>query len=101
MNNDEAAQGFSAMGSGSRLDVLKTLVRAGDPGLTVSVIQSRTGIPASTLTHHLKILATAGLIDQQRNGRTITVQANYDHLQSLAGFILAECCVEQEGTTDE
>ncbi len=101
MNTDLAAQGFSAMGSGSRLEVLKTLVRAGDPGLSVSLIQSRTGIAASTLTHHLKNLAAAGLIDQQRDGRTINVQANYEHLRALAAFILAECCVEQEGTQDE
>ena len=101
MDTKKAASGFSAMGSGSRLDVLKALVRAGEPGLAVSAIQSRTGIPASTLTHHLKNLAAAGLIDQHRNGRTITVQANYDHLRSLAGFILAECCVEQEGLPNE
>lgn len=101
MDNDDAARGFSAMGSGSRLEVLKSLVRAGEPGLAVSAIQNRTGIPASTLTHHLKNLASAGLIDQQRHGRTITVRANYDHLRSLADFILAECCVEQEGSADE
>ncbi len=101
MNTELAALGFTAMGSGSRLKVLKTLVRAGDPGLSVSQIQNRTGIAASTLTHHLKNLAAAGLIDQQRDGRTIIVQANYEHLRALAAFILAECCVEQEVTADE
>jgi DNA-binding transcriptional ArsR family regulator len=101
MNSVEAAQGFSAMGSESRLEVLKTLVRAGEAGLVVNVIQSRTGIPASTLTHHLKFLGSAGLIEQQRKGRSITVRANYDHLRALADFILAECCAEQGRQSDE
>ena len=91
-----AAQGFSAMGSESRLEVLQTLVRAGDKGLLVGDIQQRTGIPGSTLAHHLKFLTSADLIVQNKHGRTIVNQANYQHLQALAAFILEECCTDQE-----
>jgi len=91
-----AAQGFSAMGSESRLEVLQTLVRAGDKGLLVGDIQQRTGIPGSTLAHHLKFLTSADLIVQNKQGRTIINQANYQHLQALAAFILEECCTDQE-----
>ena len=91
-----AAQGFSAMGSESRLEVLQTLVRAGDKGLLVGDIQQHTGIPGSTLAHHLKFLTSADLIVQNRQGRTIINRANYQHLQALAGFILEECCADQE-----
>ncbi len=92
----QAAQGFSAMGSEPRLEVLQTLVKAGEDGLLVGDIQSRTGIPASTLAHHLKFLASAGLITADKNGRTITNRANFTHLQSLAAFILEECCTDME-----
>lgn len=91
-----AAQGFSAMGSESRLEVLQALVRAGDKGLLVGDIQQRTGIPGSTLAHHLKFLTSADLIVQNKQGRTIINQANYRHLQALAAFILEECCSDQE-----
>lgn len=91
-----AAQGFSAMGSESRLEVLQTLVRAGDKGLLVGDIQQRTGIPGSTLAHHLKFLTSADLIVQNKQGRTIINQANYKHLHALAAFILEECCADQE-----
>ncbi len=84
------------MGSESRLEVLQTLVRAGDKGLLVGDIQQRTGIPGSTLAHHLKFLTSADLIVQNRQGRTIINRANYQHLQALAGFILEECCADQE-----
>ena len=46
---EEAAQGFAAMGSEARLQVLRCLVRAGEPGLSVSEIQDRTGMAPSTL----------------------------------------------------
>jgi DNA-binding transcriptional ArsR family regulator len=89
-----AAQGFSAMGSESRLEVLQCLVKAGEDGLLVGEIQNRTAIPASTLAHHLKFLASTGLVVAEKNGRTITNRAHFAHLQDLAAFILEECCVD-------
>ena len=94
MNTVEAAQGFSAMGSESRLEVLQALVRAGNAGLRVGDIQQRTGIAASTLAHHLKFLSAANLIVQRKQGRVIMSTANFDYLNSLAGFILENCCTE-------
>ncbi len=89
-----AAQGFSAVGSEARLQVLQVLVRAGDAGLSVGDIQARTGTPASTLAHHLRFLAQAGLIEQEKVGRTVVNRAAYDHLRALAGYILKECCAD-------
>ncbi|MEM8536271.1 MAG: metalloregulator ArsR/SmtB family transcription factor [Pseudomonadota bacterium] len=89
-----ATQGFSAIGSEARLAVLQTLVKAGDGGLRVGDIQERTGIPASTLAHHLKFLGSADLIMSEKQGRTIITRANYPHLQALAAFILEECCAD-------
>ena len=95
MEQVTAAQGFSAMGSESRLEVLQVLVRAGNAGLAVGDIQTRTNIPGSTLAHHLKFLSSADLIIQEKQGRTIINRANYDHLQKLAAFILEECCSDE------
>ncbi|QKV18952.1 ArsR/SmtB family transcription factor [Oricola thermophila] len=89
---EEAAQGFAAIGSEARLQVLQTLVKAGPPGLTVGDIQSRTGMAASTLAHHLRFLASAGLITQEKEGRSVISRADYDRLETLAEFILKECC---------
>jgi len=93
---ETAAQGFAAMGSEARLKVLKTLIRAGEPGLTVGEIQDRTGIAPSTLAHHLKFLAAGGLVAQQKIGRSTINRACFDELQNLAQFILSECCVDTE-----
>jgi DNA-binding transcriptional ArsR family regulator len=91
---ETAARGFAAMGSESRLKVLRALVRAGERGLSVGEIQERTGIASSTLAHHLKFLAAGGLVEQEKVGRSTINRASYDHLTMLADFILHECCAE-------
>jgi len=95
LNLMSATQGFAAMGSQSRLEVLQTLVRAGNAGLAVGEIQKRTGIPASTLAHHIKSLSAAGLITQEKQGRAIINKADFEHLQGLAEYILNECCSDE------
>lgn len=92
---EEAAQGFAAIGSEARLQVLRTLVRAGDPGLSVGEIQFRTGMAPSTLAHHLRFLASAGLVQQEKTGRTVLNRAAWTRLEALAEYILKECCTEQ------
>lgn len=92
MSPDIAASSFQAMGSDARLSVLRALIRAGDTGLNVGDIQHRTGIPASTLSHHIRVLADAGVIEQHRQGRATMTRAAFDHLRDLADFILSECC---------
>ncbi|MBY6136098.1 ArsR/SmtB family transcription factor [Leisingera sp. XS_AS12] len=94
MQWEEAAQGFAAMGSEARLQVLRCLIRAGEAGLTVGEIQERTGIAPSTLAHHLKFLAGAGVVTQQRQGRATINRADFTRLEALAGFILSECCAD-------
>ena len=91
---ETAARGFAAMGSEARLQVLKTLVRAGEGGLSVGEIQTRTGIAPSTLAHHLKFLAAGDLVAQEKVGRVVLNRANYDRLRDLADFILGECCAD-------
>lgn len=93
-----AAQAFAAMGSEPRLEVLMCLVRAGDAGLLVGDIQERTNIPASTLNHHLKFLTAAGIVVQEKQGRTIISRAAFEQLELLAGFILKQCCVDVPST---
>ena len=91
----EAASAFSALGSEARLQVLRTLVRAGPQGLTVGEIQERTGMALSTLAHHLKFLVAGDVIEQIREGRSTLNRASFERLEVIAGFILSECCVDE------
>ena len=94
LNLETAAKGFAAAGSDSRLSVLQLLVRAGTAGLSVGEIQEKSGIPASTLAHHIRTLAEAGLVSQVRSGRTTLNQAHFANLRALADYLLEECCAD-------
>ena len=78
----EAASTFAALGSEQRLGVLRVLVRAGDKGLTIGELGERSGVTGSTLTHHMKILNAAGLVEQVRDGRKIIcIAAAYERVK--------------------
>ncbi len=98
---NRAALGFAAIGATARLDVLKALVRAGMNGLPVCEIRRRTGLPASTLAHHLRMLKDAELISQEKRGRSVINAANFDQLEQLAQFILSECCTDSGPAGEE
>lgn len=90
-----AASTFAALGSEQRLSVLRTLVRAGPDGLSIGELGARCGVTGSTLTHHMKILAQAGLVSQSKQGRSIIcVAAAYDEMRALSQFLLSECCAD-------
>ena len=91
----EAATSFAALGSEQRLSVLKLLVRAGPDGLSIGELGARSGVTGSTLTHHMKLLAAAGLVRQVRDGRRIIcIGAAYERMQELSAFLLNECCAD-------
>ena len=94
MDHLTASTGFAAVGSAPRLQVLLLLVRSGPQGLTVGDIQASTKIPASTLAHHLKVLTEGGVIKQQKKGTAVWTFADFDQLEALGKFLLAECCMD-------
>ncbi len=100
MELELAAQGFAALGSEARLQVMMTLVKAGRTGLAVGEIQTRTGMAASTLAHHLRFLASAGLVRQEKSGRAVINRAEFEHLELLADYILKECCADESRSDD-
>lgn len=94
MKIDDAASRLEALGNPTRLRIYRALVRAGEPGLPVGKLQGRLGIPASTLSHHLKALLVVGLITQERDGTSLICRAHYPVMQGLVDFLVAECCSE-------
>lgn len=89
------AAAFAALGSEQRLSVLRVLVRAGPDGLRIGELGARCGVTGSTLTHHVRILAQAGLVTQVRRGRSVICAAvAYAEVRRLSEFLLNECCAD-------
>ena len=97
MNIEQAAKQLEALGSPTRLQVYRTLVRAGHSGLPVGRLQEKLGIPASTLSHHLHRLILTGLVTQERQATTLISRANYPAMDALLGFLADECCADAGG----
>jgi len=96
-----AAGAFAALGSEQRLTVLRCIVRAGPEGLSIGELGIRSGVTGSTLTHHMRIMASAGLVEQTKQGRKIIcIAANYDRVSTLSSFLLSECCADAISRTE-
>lgn len=92
MNDETAASSFAALGHSSRVAILRLLVQAGSAGLSVTQMRGHLNLPATTFGHHLKAMADAGLVTQERQGRSLISHANYAALQGLIGFLMEDCC---------
>jgi ArsR family transcriptional regulator len=79
MKLEKAALQLEALGNPTRLQLYRTLVRAGGEGLPVGRVQEKLGIAASTLSHHLKRLVDTGLVTS---------------MDALIGYLADECCAD-------
>lgn len=95
MKIDGAAARLEALGNPTRLRIYRALVRAGQAGMPVGRLQERLKIPPSTLSHHIKTLVSVGLVAQVRESTTLVCHANYDAMQRLVDFLVAECCADE------
>ena len=83
---------LAALAQGSRLELYRLLVQAGPAGVAASEIAASLGIPANTLSFHLKTLSHAELILARPTGRFVYYSANYERMNALLGFLTKNCC---------
>ena len=94
MKLDDAANILAKIGNPTRLRIVRLLVRAGDDGLTVGMIQKQLDIPGSTLTHHIAHFKSAWVIRQQRQQATLICKMEFEVLRELVDYLTEECCTD-------
>ncbi len=92
MDDITALTALKALAQESRLAAFRLLIQAGDPGMAVGDLREALSIPPATLTAHLNILRSAGLVLDQREGRVIRIRADYSRMNSLQAFLTENCC---------
>lgn len=92
MNEIQAVSALAALAHPVRLQAFRALVVAGQEGLTPGALQQQLGIPATTLSFHLKELSNAGLAASERASRNLVYRAEYAHMNALLGYLTDNCC---------
>jgi DNA-binding transcriptional ArsR family regulator len=92
MKSEDALLALGALAQESRLTVFRLLVKRGPDGFTPSELAEKTGIPAPTLSFHLKELQRSCLVGVRREGRFLYYNASFSQMQALIGFLTEKCC---------
>lgn len=93
MNTSTAAKVFAELGNETRLAILLLLIQSGQDGLSIADIQTHLEIPLSTLSFHIQALASADLIERERQGRLVICRPNFAVLNEAVAYLKRECCV--------
>ncbi len=92
MEETDAVRCLAALAQPLRLRLFRALVVVGQPGLTPGTMAEALGIPAATLSFHLKELMNAGLVTQERASRHLIYRAAYDRMNAVLGYLGENCC---------
>lgn len=90
LDRDEAlrvADLFKVLGDPTRVLILQALTESGE--LCVHHLAESVGMSQSSVSHHLRLLRTFGLIRFRRRGREVYYRPDDDHVEQLIGV-----CVE-------
>jgi ArsR family transcriptional regulator len=96
MEEDDVIRALAALAHPMRLRVFRALVVVGPEGLTPGVMAEALQASATRLSFHLKELAHAGLVTQEREGRNLIYRAAYDRMDGLLSFLTDNCCAGAE-----
>ena len=92
MEENDVVRALAALAQPLRLRVFRSLVVAGPEGLTPGALTEALGVPATSLSFHLKELTHSGLVSQERQGRNLVYRAAFDQMEALLGFLTQNCC---------
>lgn len=95
MEEKDIVRALAALAHDLRLRVFRMLVVAGPEGLTPGTVAAQLDVPNATLSFHLKELTNAGLVTQERDGRTLIYRAAYEQMNAVLGFLTENCCQGQ------
>ena len=92
MESEQAILAFAALAQPTRLDVFRLLIEHEPDGMPAGDIARHMAVPHNTMSTHLAILSRAGLIEAERQSRSIIYRAKLDAVHALTSFLVKDCC---------
>ncbi len=84
-NEDNIVKIAKALSDKTRLKILNEIVRR--KSITCNEAKKIAGLSQPTVSHHLKILAEAGLLNTVKDGRFLIITVNKNSLDEFSSFI--------------
>jgi ArsR family transcriptional regulator, arsenate/arsenite/antimonite-responsive transcriptional repressor len=89
---DATARLFRALGDPARIRILNALATSRAPVCVCNLIEPL-GLAQPTVSHHLKTLTEAGLLDREQRGRWAYFSLRPEAAERLEGLLdFKECC---------
>ncbi|MEE4376039.1 MAG: metalloregulator ArsR/SmtB family transcription factor [Candidatus Competibacteraceae bacterium] len=95
MEKNSVLTALSALAQETRLDIFRFLVQKGPAGASAGQIGAHFGLPLPTLSFHLKTLQQAGLLERQRQSRSLIYSVRFAAMNDLLGYLTENCCAGQ------
>ena len=92
MEEQDIVRALAALAQRNRLRAFRALVVTGKEGTTPGALADALGVPAATLSFHLKELLNAGLVSQERSGRNLIYRAEYEQMNEVLSYLTSNCC---------
>ena len=92
MEDKDVIRALAALAQPVRLQVFRALIVAGHEGLTPGTMAEALAIPPNSLSFHLKELANAGLVTQERASRHIIYRAAFEQMNAVLAYLTENCC---------
>jgi DNA-binding transcriptional ArsR family regulator len=85
LREDEIVKIARALSDKTRVRIIKEIACKGS--ISCGEAEKIAGLSQPTVSHHLKILTDAGILNAEKNGRHITVTVNNNVLEEFASAI--------------
>jgi ArsR family transcriptional regulator, arsenate/arsenite/antimonite-responsive transcriptional repressor len=92
MDKKQSVEAFAALSQETRLDVFRLLIKVGPQGMLAGEIGEYLSVKQNTMSANLAILARAGLIRSEREGRGIRYFSDIEGVKGLLEFLMEDCC---------
>lgn len=92
MESTTAIPALAALAQSTRLETFRLLVQHEPDGLAAGELARLLEIPQNTMSAHLATLSRAGLVEGERQSRSIIYRAKLDQLRDLMLFLVKDCC---------
>ncbi|WP_460272240.1 arsenate reductase/protein-tyrosine-phosphatase family protein [Celeribacter sp. ULVN23_4] len=91
-DSPSATKAFAALGHAGRLSVFRMIMRFAPRPVRPTEIAEALDLKANTLSGYLSDLTQAGLIEAEREGRSLYYKAALEHCDALVSYLVNDCC---------